>query len=186
MAQGTAVYRLRGMLASLPILFALLYSRTDVEHELIVWPLGLAVFVAGVLGRVWSVQHLRYRLKQPMRLTVSGPYGWVRNPIYISNILMFVGLAVLSNVPWAVPITIVWFALLYAAVVREEETRLLDRYADAYAAYVGQVPRWMPRRPSKPETCSREFLAAAIVSESPYLLLVVPFIIKELVLPYLH
>ena len=64
--------------------------------------------------------------------THTGPYRWVRNPIYISNTLLCVGLTVLSQVLWMVPVTIAWCLIVYTIVIREEENRpqpKLDRDA---------------------------------------------------------
>ena len=71
---------------------------------------------------------LHYRLKMRKVLTSTGPYAWVRNPIYIANTSMLVGLTCTSEHFWFVPIMLLWCAVVYHYVVRREESHLRDKY----------------------------------------------------------
>lgn len=83
----------------------------------------------------------------PRRFVAVGPYRWVRNPIYISALLVVLGEAWLFL---SLPL------LLYAAtmalffhlfVIAYEEPTLRRNFGETYITYLRTVPRWLPRRP---------------------------------------
>ena len=55
-----SVYRYRGYLVTLPLIFALVWVRWEIEASF-VWPLGAILLLIGVLIRVWAQEHLHYR-----------------------------------------------------------------------------------------------------------------------------
>lgn len=117
-----------------------------------------------------------------MQLTTSGPYQFVRNPLYIGNTLVYVGAAVLSELLWLTPIVLLWCAALYSFVVRDEEADLLRLYGGAYSAYRSEVPRWLPRwRTPAPLGLINPHFRAAILSEAHCALIALPFLFKEMV-----
>ena len=177
------VYEYRGWMVTPPLLVALFWTRDLVGPTWKVWPLGLLIFAAGLLGRIWAQQHLHFRLRDvDNAFTHTGPYRWVRNPIYISNTLLFVGLTVLSQVLWLVPVTMLWCLIVYTIVVREEEERLLELYGEPYAAYLRDTSRWLPRRSNREAGRFSGFLLPSLKAEAHNLLLLIPFIIKKLAL----
>jgi protein-S-isoprenylcysteine O-methyltransferase Ste14 len=174
-------YLHRGLLASPPLILALFITDGQSENGRLVWTIGLLIFALGLFGRIWAQQHLHYRLKMPITLTRTGPYALLRNPIYVSNTLMSVGLTVVSRVLWMVPITILWCALIFSIVVREEERRISKVFGPPYRAYLTEVPRWAPRRSKMPLELINAHLARSILAEIYNLLYLIPFVIKELV-----
>jgi len=80
---------------------------------------------------------------RPTSLVTDGPFGFVRNPIYAGTILLNVGMAVLTQTPWAVMIAYAgaWFVAVQA---RLEETHLESLHGDAYRAYAARVGRFFP------------------------------------------
>lgn len=138
-------YRLRGWLL-VPLLIVMALCRWhEFENDLLVWPVGLAVFAAGVGLRVWSQVHLHYRLDVSKKLTTTGPFTYVRNPVYIANTLILAGLAVLCGLAWLAPVVLAWCAVVYHYVVRYEENHLEQKYGEPYVRYRARVPRWLPR-----------------------------------------
>jgi protein-S-isoprenylcysteine O-methyltransferase Ste14 len=112
---------------------------------------GLAVVVLGEALRLSAVRHIgtisRTRTDRLGPLIAAGPFGWVRNPLYIGNIMLWVGLAFIARLPWlAVPIAIL-LGLEYHAIVRWEEGLLTGRLGQPYRDYLRLVPRWIPRAP---------------------------------------
>ena len=172
-------YLNRGLLASPPLLLALFLTYRQAENGWLVWTIGLLIFFLGLFGRIWAQQHLHYRLKMPMTLTRTGPYALIRNPIYVFNILTSVGLTVVSRVLWMVPITILWSAVIFSIVVREEEQRISKVFGPPYLAYLKEVPRWIPRGSKVPLELVNEHLAPSIRAELYNLLYLIPFVIKE-------
>jgi len=176
------VYRFRGVLISLPTVFALLCFFRETEDDRLIWPLGVSIFVLGLLLRVWAQQHIRRRLKAPKHLVTTGPYSLVRNPLYIGNILMCLGVTVVSELLWLVPATVLWCVVLYSIVVRHEEERLLRRYGEPYRRYALEVPRWFPLSwHFRNMGLINEYFRASMVSEVYCLLWLLPYVFKEII-----
>lgn len=178
------VFKMRGKLMIIPMLFLLLWTGWEVENDLLVFGLGGAFFCAGVALRVWAQVHLHYRLPDPMALTVSGPFARVRNPIYIANTLILLGLCFMSEVMVLAPAVLLYCMLVYTYVVRHEESALIGKYGEPYRQYCQRVPRWLPRWSSRPHQIQFEpmkYLLPSLRIEAYSLLLLVPFVAKELI-----
>ncbi|MBN2448391.1 MAG: isoprenylcysteine carboxylmethyltransferase family protein [Phycisphaerae bacterium] len=173
-------FKLRGLLMVPPMIFLFLWTQWEWEHDVGVWTMGALLFLPGVALRVWSQRYLRYRLREGKGLATTGPYAWIRNPVYIGNLLILAGLCVMCELPWMVPIMIGWAALVYHEAVSFEEYRLRKRYGQAFTDYCERVPRWLPRmRTSAPIDARYASLWRAAAVEWQCLLLVVVPIVKE-------
>jgi protein-S-isoprenylcysteine O-methyltransferase Ste14 len=116
------------------------------------WTLVIAGVMLTLLGealRLASVHRIgvisRTRSERLGPLVTSGPFAYVRNPLYIGNMLIWVGFSVTAGLVWAVPVVLSLLLAEYHAIVRWEEQRLQSRYGDGFAAYRAGVPRWLPR-----------------------------------------
>lgn len=181
----TPIYKIRGILMAPPVLFLLVTFVGETERDLLVWPIGLAVFGLGVLIRVWAQMHLHYRLRMRKALTTTGPYAFIRNPIYVANTAMLLGLTVMSELLWFLPLMLVWCIAVYSLVVRREEAHLLDKYGEPYAKYLERVPRWVPgwivsRNHGEQQQQAREYFWQSIAAELHCFLWLLPLIGKEL------
>ena len=80
-------------------------------------------------------------------LVTSGPFAHVRNPLYLGNMIMYVGIGIMSMAlfPWLPLVALVWFALQYYLIVTREEEYLAERFGEAYAEYRAAVRRFLPR-----------------------------------------
>jgi protein-S-isoprenylcysteine O-methyltransferase Ste14 len=109
---------------------------------------GVAITVIGELIRMWGVHHIgaisRTRSDRLGPLIDSGPFGLLRNPLYVGNIALWVGFALTARLVWLAPLIIVLLGLEYHAIVRWEETLLESRLGQAYRDYAARVPRWLP------------------------------------------
>jgi protein-S-isoprenylcysteine O-methyltransferase Ste14 len=109
---------------------------------------GVPIVAAGELLRLWAVHHIgvisRTRSDRLGPLIDSGPFSIVRNPLYLGNILLWVGFAVSARLPWLVPVIVLLLAFEYHAIVRWEEQLLTARIGPAYGDYTRRVPRWRP------------------------------------------
>ncbi len=73
----------------------------------------------------------------------TGPFGRSRNPIYLSMLLVFVGISVAANAPSALLFVVpTYFALRYY-VIEREEAYLTRRFGDEYTSYKARVRRWL-------------------------------------------
>ncbi|MBE7544217.1 MAG: isoprenylcysteine carboxylmethyltransferase family protein [Bryobacteraceae bacterium] len=106
---------------------------------------GLPVCAAGLALRAWAAGHLR----KNERLTTSGPYSWVRNPLYLGTLLMAVGCTIAAAQPWLALLVAAVFLLVYQPVMEQEEQHLAKLFPE-FADYAAQVPQLLPKRPLKP------------------------------------
>jgi protein-S-isoprenylcysteine O-methyltransferase Ste14 len=110
---------------------------------------GLALTAIGELVRLWGVRHIgavsRTRSDRLGPLVDTGPFAYVRNPLYLGNIALWTGFALTAALPWLAPIILLVLALVYHAIVRWEEGLLETRLGAAYRDYAARVPRWLPR-----------------------------------------
>ncbi|MBS1817090.1 MAG: isoprenylcysteine carboxylmethyltransferase family protein [Acidobacteria bacterium] len=134
----------------LPIVAALLLIPPVAADRTAVWMVwaGLPIVLAGELIRLWGVHHIgsvsRTRTDRLGPLIDHGPFAMVRNPLYIGNILLWIGFAVSARLPWLAPVVLVLLALEYHAIVRWEERLLESRMGESYRQYLQRVPRWLP------------------------------------------
>jgi protein-S-isoprenylcysteine O-methyltransferase Ste14 len=110
---------------------------------------GVVLTAAGEGLRLWAVHHIgvisRTRSGRLGPLIHSGPFAIVRNPLYIGNILLWVGFALTARLVWFAPIVALLLGLEYHAIVQWEERLLESRYGAEYVGYTSRVPRWIPR-----------------------------------------
>lgn len=117
--------------------------------------LGGALALLGLALRAWAAGHLR----KNERLTASGPYAYVRNPLYLGSLIAAAGCAVAGASWMAGAAAAIFFAGFYLPVVEEEESHL-EKILPGYRAYREQVPRLRPRLP--PYRASSERFSASL------------------------
>jgi len=105
---------------------------------------GLPIAVAGLLLRAWAAGHLEKNL----RLATTGPYAWVRNPLYVGTLLVAAGLAVASRRPLLAVLFALAFTLVYLPAVQREEEYLRQLFGN-FEEYSRTVPGFIPRLPAK-------------------------------------
>jgi hypothetical protein len=117
-----------------------------------------------------------------MSLTTTGPYSFIRNPIYVGNTLMCLGATITSELLWLAPITLFYCFSIYSLVVQYEEKHLLEKYGEPYQRYLSEIPRWLPRaiRFRNLELINRYFLTS-VFAEIHCPLLLLPFAFKEFI-----
>jgi protein-S-isoprenylcysteine O-methyltransferase Ste14 len=106
---------------------------------------GLPLCAAGLALRAWAAGHLR----KNERLTTSGPYAWVRNPLYLGTLLMAAGCTVAAARPALAALAAAAFFLIYQPVMEQEEQHLRHLFPE-YEDYARRVPQLLPRKPSAP------------------------------------
>ena len=133
----------------LPIAAVILGLRIgQAPHSALLITAGVAVTAAGELIRLWGVRHIgaisRTRSHRLGPLVATGPFALTRNPLYVGNILIWVGFALSARLVWLAPLIVLLLGAEYHAIVRWEESLLVSRLGDAYRDYVARVPRWLP------------------------------------------
>jgi len=112
----------------------------------------------------------------PDTLVTEGPYMITRNPVYLAEAAIALGIAMMSRMPWLVLATLLVGALASALIIEWEENFLRSRFGEAYEEYCRIVPRWFSfSRLIHPEcyakTRGRVHLLRAVRAESITLLI---------------
>ncbi len=108
-------------------------------------PSGLALawsllpVLAGLALRGYASGYVRKNAE----LTVTGPYAWTRNPLYLGSMLIAFGFAAAARSLLLALLLTILFLLIYIPVIRGEEAYLRERFP-GFAAYSAQVPRLVP------------------------------------------
>jgi protein-S-isoprenylcysteine O-methyltransferase Ste14 len=135
----------------LPVALAIVFVRSgQAAPSASLVACGVALTLAGEALRLWGVHHIgvisRTRSDRLGPLIATGPFGIVRNPLYVGNIALWVGFAVTARLVWLAPMILVLLGLEYHAIVRWEEQLLEARLGEDYRAYMSRVNRWLPTR----------------------------------------
>lgn len=156
---GTTLFRLR-TLTPLPVIgvcLALLYKSrqqpgwggedVDALFDLLGMFLcfagqGLRLYTLGWVPEGTSGQDLSLQASQ---LNTKGPYAYVRNPLYLGNFGIVLGLLLVANDPVVTVIALTFFFGSYFFIIRAEEAFLKGKFGAAYEEYLERVPRWLPR-----------------------------------------
>jgi protein-S-isoprenylcysteine O-methyltransferase Ste14 len=77
-------------------------------------------------------------------LVTEGIFNHCRNPLYVGNILMLLGVGILSNSLVYVTVVMPLFILIYHSIVLAEENFLQQKFGDGFRAYCKRVNRWVP------------------------------------------
>ncbi len=93
------------------------------------------------LGKQWA---LRARLVEEHKLITSGPYAYVRNPIYTGMLGMLIATGLAMEHWIALPIAVVIFVLGLVIRVRSEEKLLRAAFGDEFEGYARRVPAVIP------------------------------------------
>ena len=111
--------------------------------------LGAAITVAGLLFSVWARVHLganwsrSVTIKQDHELIVTGPYRFVRHPIYTGILTGFLGSVIaLTELRGLVALALAFFSLWYK--LRLEEQWMRSQFGDTYADYSSRTAALVP------------------------------------------
>lgn len=102
---------------------------------------GAAIGGIGLWVRAYSAGYLH---KQEV-LTVTGPYAYTRNPLYLGSAILALGAGIAMNSWVSLTVLVLYFTIFYAVVMRREEKELLTRHGTAFEDYARAVPLFFPR-----------------------------------------
>ncbi len=104
--------------------------------------IGLPMILIGEAIRIWACGHL----VKTKRLTTTGPYAYVKNPLYLGTILITAGFCVLAR-HWIllVVVAVGFFGYYMPRKKRIEGERLRHIYGEEYERYDEAVPDLLPR-----------------------------------------
>src|SRR5271170_6214244 len=104
----------------------------------------IALSLILVVPGVWLRAYASGYVKKNAELTMTGPYAFTRNPLYLGSMLIAFGFALASRSVWIALTLAALFAIIYIPVIRSEETFLRSKFDD-FEAWAARVPRLLPR-----------------------------------------
>ena len=136
----------------IPLAFAIIFFADPSVSATIV---GFFLVLVGEIIRLNGVHHAggatRTRKVGAPALCTSGPFGYVRNPLYLGNIIIYAGVVFMAGGPFMwelLGITVVFFFLQYGLIISLEEEILTRKFGDEYRLYLTTVPRFIPHTTS--------------------------------------
>jgi hypothetical protein len=117
---------------------------------------GTVIACAGQALRIWAAGHL-YKSRE---VTVSGPYRFLRHPLYVGSSIMGIGLAVASGSVAAGALIVAYLAITLTAAITSEDSFLRQTFADQYDRYRRGAARGVAER--------RTFSARQVIANREY------------------
>jgi protein-S-isoprenylcysteine O-methyltransferase Ste14 len=124
------------------------WSRINLP-EWVRW-LGIGLGVLANILAFWIFSHLALNVsptvaaREKAQLVTSGPYRWVRHPLYIMGTIAYLGFALIAENWWIALLSILVFAVL-AMRTSKEEVKLLEKFGDPYREYMENTGRYVPK-----------------------------------------
>ena len=113
---------------------------------------GIILLFIGESIRMWAVSYAggvtRTRKVGAPQLCTSGPYAYVRNPLYVGNMMMYLGVVFVAgaaNVYLMAATTVGFFLIQYSLIISLEEETLKGLFGNNYELYKENVPAILPR-----------------------------------------
>ena len=101
--------------------------------------------LAGALLRLWAAGHIEKRA----RLTISGPYKYTRNPLYLGSFFMACGVIFAGQGYWLLPFFALFFIGVYLPVMRAEEQDLEKAHGADFLEYACRTSLFFPKKPKQ-------------------------------------
>ena len=114
--------------------------------------LGFFLMMSGESLRFWGVSIAGSETRTTGKvggtyLITNGPFAYVRNPLYVGNMLLYAGVGIMSMAlfPWLLILAVAWFYVQYYLIVSQEEEYLIERFGKEYEEYKESVGRFIPK-----------------------------------------
>lgn len=129
-----------------------LFTENIFHAEYKTWPLIIGLFVTvlgqairgATIGLAYIVRGGKDKKVYAEHLVSTGIFSHCRNPLYVGNILMLLGVGILANSLIYVAIIMPLFLFIYQAIVLAEENFLRGKFGADFDAYCSRVNRWIP------------------------------------------
>jgi protein-S-isoprenylcysteine O-methyltransferase Ste14 len=81
--------------------------------------------------------------KPTLSIVTNGPFQFTRNPLYLSNVLAYLGLTIILNTFWPLVFLVPMVLVFDYGIIQREERYLEAKFGDTYVAYKTRVRRWL-------------------------------------------
>jgi protein-S-isoprenylcysteine O-methyltransferase Ste14 len=120
-----------------PLALAVLFFARPTPHRIFY---GALVGIVGLALRAWAAGYLH---KQEI-LTITGPYAYTRNPLYLGSAILALGVAIAARSWISASIISAYFVIVYSVVMRREEGELRQRHGVDFDRYAATVSLFFP------------------------------------------
>jgi protein-S-isoprenylcysteine O-methyltransferase Ste14 len=148
---GNFIFHYRNFLFPVFYLFLFVPSAQLIPDFRIALVLGFLVSLSGQICRVATIG-LKYIIRggknrrvHAEELVTTGIFAHSRNPLYVGNVLILVGLGIMSNTMLFNFVLTPLFLFFYQAIIRAEENFLRNKFGAAFDAYCASTSRWLPK-----------------------------------------
>lgn len=129
-----------------------LFSEARFGAQYYYWPIGIGLFITilgqlirgATIGLAYIVRGGKDGKVYAEGLVTTGLFSHCRNPLYLGNILMLLGVGILSNSLIFTAIIMPLFLVIYQAIVLAEENFLRGKFGAGFDEYCKKVNRWIP------------------------------------------
>jgi protein-S-isoprenylcysteine O-methyltransferase Ste14 len=108
--------------------------------------LALLAFVALFFTAIRTMNKAKTPINpntQPEHLVTSGPFALTRNPLYLANTLLLIGVGLVSGITWFLPMALIAAFTTKKVAIDKEERWLADKFGKRYRDYAKRVRRWI-------------------------------------------
>jgi protein-S-isoprenylcysteine O-methyltransferase Ste14 len=111
--------------------------------------LGVVIALAGLALDMWAIVIMRgadtniLPNKAADLLVTWGPFRFSRNPIYLANTVLLIGIGLMFDNLWFVICALAAALVVDRLAIRREERHLAARFGAAWADYSSKTPRWL-------------------------------------------
>lgn len=144
---GTFFFKHRSFIPVPFVLVMLIFMKPTLLSIIV----GFSIALSGELIRIWSVSFAGSETRTTSGvggtfLVTQGPYAIVRNPLYLGNIMLYVGIGIMSYAlfPWLQIFALFFFIFQYHCIILAEEGFLQEKFKQTYTDYLNSVNRFIP------------------------------------------
>ncbi len=160
--QGMWLFRYRGTIPLFIIVIGgILYLKTEISASLLIREapyefyfemacmlisligLGMRVYTVGHTSKNTSGRNVKGQVAE--QLNTTGIYAIVRHPLYVANLLMWLGPTFLTAHNWFILALCLFYWIYYERIMFAEEQFLLKKFGDEYTEYAKTVPAFVPK-----------------------------------------
>lgn len=148
---GDFSFRYRGYMLPIAVVLLLIPSPVIMPDPV---PMGIAGFCVALFGQLIRIGTIGFdyiirggkdHKVYAETLVKGGCYSLVRNPMYVGNFFLLIGLAIASN-SWLFVLAGVPLSLfMHRAIIAAEENFLRNKFGPEFDEFCATVPRWVPR-----------------------------------------
>ena len=130
------IYRFRVPAGLIGVILILILAKPTFFSLII----GAVVSLFGFLLRAWAAGHI----EKEKEIAISGPYRYVRHPLYIGNFILGTGLCISAYSLWSMLVFLIYFSIFYSVAITFETEKLKKLFPKEYNNYIKEVPCVLP------------------------------------------